>query len=84
MPVIWQASYCKVRGQAGEPCQVDRWNSWRWLSQFSGRKRDTRRYRAEVTRGCAGHEIGGSGDMADIKEANEHEEATSNIHSLTL
>ena len=22
--------------------------------------------------------------MADIKEANEHEEATSNIHSLTL
>ena len=67
-----------------EPCQVYRWNSWRWLSQFNRRKRDTRRNRIEVAQDCAGHETEGSGDMADIKEAIEHEEATSNIHSLTL
>ena len=67
-----------------EPCQVYRWNSWRWLSEVNGLKRDTRRSRIEVTRDCAGHETGDTGDMASIKEAIEHEGATSNIHSLTL
>ena len=40
--------------------------------------------RIEVTQDCAGHEAEDIGGLASIKEAIEHEEATSNIHSLTL
>ena len=47
-------------------------------------KWDTGGNQAEVIRDCAGHDVGDSGDKADIKEANRNEEATSNIHSLKL
>ena len=47
-------------------------------------KWDTGGNQVEVIRDCAGHDVGDSGDKADIKEANRNEEATSNFHSLKL